>query len=169
MKPIVETVLKSGLIDRSMASLMEHFGMLPEGSAEQTNEGALEGAGREKLLKVAEDIASAIEREHQVRETALDLERMRWPAIVGLAVRRTDDYGDVEQADYRFLLTDLPAAVDRMGRYFFRVKDIPDDKCLVPGNAIIKKVNGKNVAELILQSQQLFLGENPVCWQVSVR
>ena len=75
MSEITEKILKSGLIDKHTAKMMENFGMLPEGSAEKVGEVA-----KGQMAKMAEELAEAVEREHRIRETALDLDR---PVVVG--------------------------------------------------------------------------------------
>lgn len=164
MKPIIEKVLASGLVDAATAQMMEHFKMIPEGSASLVNgtEKKLESATSESLKKLAEDLAYEVEKEHKIRETALDLERIRWPSIV----RIHDNHGTC-------LATDVSAVRDRMGRYYFRLDDVRAD-WFVPGHVIRRFVSDHDVPgavkskdETILDASQLFVGDEPACWQVT--
>lgn len=165
MKPLIEKVLSSGLVDAATAQMMEHFKMIPEGAAALANgaDTKLETATSESLRKLAEDLAIEVEREHKIRETALDLDRIRWPAILKI----------FDNAD-RCLATDVSAVRDRMGRYYFRLDDVKAD-WFVPGFVFRRYVSDHDIPgaikakdETVLEASQLFVDELPVCWQVSV-
>lgn len=166
MKPIVEKVLKSGLVDRAMAELMEKFKMIPDGSSELVQEDALKNATREQLIKLADDLATEVEKEHKVRETHLDLERIRWPAIISIS---KDDNTVVNgEKSYTMVVDNVSAVVDRMGRYYFRLDEIQPE-WLIPGNLLVRKQGDRKFVDLILEAQMLYIDESPVCWQVAVK
>lgn len=155
MKPIVEKVLASGLVDKATAELMEKWGYLPEGSAEKTDEDKLKNATQETLTKLASDLATEVEKEHALRETYLDLERLRWPqAIDGIYKPQVGQPFEVA--------LNLMSVVDRMGRYYFRIQDV-DKEWFIPGYYLRKK----GIDEKILQAQVLYIGEQGVCVQVT--
>lgn len=155
MKPIVEKVLASGLVDKATAQLMEMWGYLPEGSVEKVNEDKLENATKEQLTQLANDLAVEVEKEHALRETYLDLERLKWPTTIQSISRPMLDGTET-------LASDLVALVDRMGRYYFRIQDVKSE-WFVPG-FLMQRGPGQ---EKILQSQVLYVGEQGVCIQVS--
>lgn len=156
MKPIVEKVLESGLVDKATAQLMEQWGYLPAGSVDKVNEDKLKNATQETLKALANDLAIEVEKEHALRETYLDLERMKWPVSNITLKKATREDGDP------LLAKNLAAVVDRMGRYYFRIQDVKQE-WLVPGYYLIRE-SGE---EKILQSQVLYVGEQGVCIQVS--
>lgn len=155
MKPIVEKVLSSGLVDKATAQLMEQWGYLPEGSADKVNEDKLKGATQETLTKLANDLAVEVEKEHALRETYLDLERIRWPAPIEAVSKPMPGQNET-------IASNLVSVVDRMGRYYFRIQDV-DKEWFVPGYFL--KRNGSD--EKILQAQVLYVGEQGVCIQVT--
>lgn len=162
MRPIVEKVLKSGLIDKAMVEYMEKTGMLPEGAADSVQEDALKDATKEHLATLTESLAVELEKEHAIRETHLDLERIRWPAVVDIWAVNAD------QSLEKSLVIELPAAMDRMGRYFFRFDDVKAE-WFVPGYRIYRKTAGREtVHETILESQPLYINDVPICIQVTV-
>jgi hypothetical protein len=153
MKPIVEKVLKSGIVDRGMVELLERWGNLPEGSVELLNNETLKNATREQLQKFAEDLANEVSKAHDMRETNLDLDRLRWPVEVSV----------LDQ--YKSCIADkVTAVIDRMGRYFFRVQDVKKE-WFTPGFTIVRG----NSKETILESDTLFIGSDAVAIQVTTR
>jgi hypothetical protein len=156
MKPIVEKVLSSGLVDKATAQLMEQWGYLPEGSADKVNEDKLKDATQETLTKLAADLATEVEKEHALRETYLDLERLRWP-VTDISLKKPD-----EAEGSPLLAEKLVAVVDRMGRYFFRIQDVKQE-WFVPGYFLVRETGD----EKVLQSQVLYVGEQGVCIQVT--
>jgi hypothetical protein len=161
MKPIVEKVLASGLVDKATAELMEKWGYLPEGSVDKVNEDKLKNATQETLKALANDLAIEVEKEHALRETVLDLERLKWP-VSRISIFKPDpEPGEMVS----YLAEDLVAMVDRMGRYFFRLQDVNKD-WFVPGYHL-RRGDPAFAPETILQSQVLFIGEQGVCVQVS--
>jgi len=75
MKPIVEKILKSGLVSKHTAALMERWGSLEPGSVEMVGEEDLREASEETLTKFAEDIEELIESDRQeVLETRLSID-----------------------------------------------------------------------------------------------
>lgn len=65
MKPIVEKILKSGLVSKHTAALMEKWGSLEPGAADMVGEEDLREASEETLKKFAEDIEELIESDRQ--------------------------------------------------------------------------------------------------------
>lgn len=164
MKPIVEKVLASGLIDKATAQLMEVWGYLPGGASEKVNEDALKDATQAKVSELARELATEVEKEHHLRETYLDLERVRWPAQVRLDIPPNM----VAKKDAIMPICALAGVVDRMGRYYFRIQDVNPD-WFIPGFIISQTTAaGELKQERIYQAQVLFIGEQGVCVQVSV-
>lgn len=166
MKPIVQKVLDSGIIDRGTAKMLEIWGYLPDGISEGIDEGKLASATRETLLGVAEDLASEIDKEHHIRETHLDLERIKWPTEVSI-------FYQGESAEPTVLAVKVAATMDRMGRYYFRIDDIKKE-WFVPGFYFERSVAGdagrvEIRRETVLESQPLFVNEQPICMQVTTR
>jgi hypothetical protein len=157
MNALTEKVLKSGLIDKSVAELMERQGILPEGSAEKVDENALKDATREKLIAITESLAVEVEREQRIKETYLDLERLRWPVRIFIA---TPDLPNQQHTSW------LDAVIDRQGRYYFRSQDVDVTK-LVPGYLLVR--DGKKTKETILEVQPLFIEDSVVAIQVTTR
>lgn len=161
MKPLVEKVLSSGLVDKATAELMEVWGYLPGGAAEKVNEDALKDATQEKVANLARELAVEVEKEHSLRETYLDLERIKWPAQVRLNPPSGVSPGVL------LPLSLMNAVVDRMGRYYFRIQDV-NPEWFVPGFTLSQTTpTGDLKYERIYQSQVLYIGEQGVCVQVS--
>ena len=162
MKPIVKKVLESGLVDKHMAQLMEKWGYLPEGATELVKQDALKGATKDQLQALAEDIGNEVDKERTLKETQLDLDKLRWPTEVTLEL---EDQKHIYQ---------VPAVIDRMGRLYFRIQDVKD-VWFVPGNFLTREVpnletGGRSVQkEQILEKDVLYVGEQAVCIQVSTR
>lgn len=161
MKPIVKKVLESGLVDKHYAQLMEQWGYLPEGSTELVKPEALRGATKDQLLKLAEDIGNEVDKERTLKETQLDLDKIRWPTEVSVY----DDKGTG-------LAWKVPAVIDRMGRLYFRIQDVRD-VWFVPGFVINRKTMNQELGvetesrEKILEKDVLYVGDQPVCIQVT--
>lgn len=178
MKPLTEKVLKSGLVDKHMAEMLEKWGNLPEGAADLVNDNALKDATREQLTKLGEELGDEVDKLRTLRETQLDLDKIRWPVSVTVI----DDKGT-------YLVHDLAAVIDRMGRIYFRIQDVREE-WLVPGYLFERLVINKDVPpppassetptllnpyahkkvirEQILEKSVLYTDNSPVCFQVSV-
>lgn len=154
MSQLTEKILRSGLVDKHTAALMEKYGLLEEGSTEKVNEDALKGATRVQLEKLAEDLAVEAERELALKETMLDLNQIRWP----VAVMIKSELGKLH-------VDPITALVDRMGRYYFRPQDVSYDM-LIPGFHLIVSPRAKDVT--ITEVQELFVGDQVAAIQVSV-
>jgi hypothetical protein len=150
-------MLKSGLVDRHTAEFMEHVGIIPEGASEQVREDALKDASMAQLTKLADELTDEVEKSMALRETALDLERLRWPVVV--CVYKTTKPG----AEDPYVWSGS-GVIDRQGRYYFRVQDI-DPAIFVPGYQLVR--NSKT--EVIAESQILHIDDKPVCVQVSTQ
>ena len=156
---VVEKVVKSGLVDRHTVALMERWGMLPEGSTESVPD-LIRRLAKEQLSQLADDLEQEIEREMAMRETRLDLDRLRWPVEVDVF------HGDQEQV--AFLA--LRGVTDRMGKYYFRPEDVRTEEAIAPGMWIVLRTGGVPEApEEVLEVQPLYVGNAVVCLQVTVR
>jgi len=160
MKPIVEKMLNSGLVDKATARIMEQWGFLPEGSVEKTKEDALKNATRDELVRLAEDLATEAEKAHAMRETSFDLDRIRWPAEVSILNENND-----------VLVHSVTSVVDRFGRYYFNMESQPS--WFVPGFTLKRKLQSGLITtyqeEMITESQTLYIDEQPVCIQVATK
>lgn len=170
MKPIVEKMLRSGLVDRATAELMERYRMIPDGASEIVREDALKDATQAQLAKLAEDLATEVEKEHRIKETHLDLERIRWPATVRLARAVKGS-----ASNYETFVQELSAVTDRKGRFYFRMNDVKAE-WLTPGYVICQNVPDPenptatvSIAHLILEVQPLYIGDDAICYQVAVQ
>lgn len=163
MKPIVEKVLKSGLIDRSMAELMEKYQLLPEGAAEQVKE-----ATREQMAKVVAEVVELAEQDSIIKETRFDLERLRWPVSIKEIRGRPHDDPTLGPAGNKFIAGKLVGVIDRMGRYFFRIQDVREE-WFVPGFTLQREGKSYNEVEEILEVQKLYIDDQPVAVQVTTR
>lgn len=175
MKDLTEKILKSGLVDKHTAELMEKYGILEEGSADKVNEDALKNATREQLIKLADDLSDAADRSDALRETALDLERLRWPASVAIYhPQEFDTQTDVSLPvrTRKMVAGAVDAVMDRMGRYYFRIQDVKKE-WFVPGYLFERTAQSelakKKVLEEVLEVQPLNIGEEVVCIQVTTR
>lgn len=65
-----------------MIELMERWKYLPEGAAALVNEDALKNATMKQLEKLAMEIGDEIDKEHALRESMVDLDRLKWPASI---------------------------------------------------------------------------------------
>lgn len=164
MKPIIEKVLKSGLVDKHMVEMMEKFGQLPPGSVDLVREDALKDATKNQLYKLAEEIGNEVDKERTLRETQLDLDKVRWPALVN---QITTDKGEA-------LALQVPCVIDRMGRLYFRIQDV-NEAWFVPGYTLTRTELDKTrvgylneFKDQIIESSVLYADSTPVCVQVSV-
>lgn len=161
MTEIVDKVLSSGLVNRATIKLMEQWKYLPEGSSDKVKEDALVGATQEVLTKLADDLANEVEKVHRIKETSLDLDRIKWPATIESIWTGT-----------RIVAKDVLCVVDRMGRYYFRIQDV-DESWFIPGYNFHRRqtageaAQGKLKSEVILESQVLYVGDQKACIQVS--
>jgi hypothetical protein len=163
MKPLIEKVLKSGLIDKHMAQMLEKWGNLPDGASDLVNDDALKDATREQLTKLGEELGDEVDKLRTLKETQFDIDRMRWPTEV--SIKNNGGH----QIVYK-----IPAVIDRMGRLYFRHQDVKAD-WLTPGFIIARDItsldnpNQKSlIEEQILESSVLYTDEVPVAFQVSV-
>ena len=156
MSHLSEKILKSGLIDRHTAALLEKYGITEPGSSEKVPEGnPLADATRQQLTRLAQDLINEAEKNQELHETMLDLEKLRWPVWVHVM---TAGGAPISPRG-------LSGVIDRMGRYYFRAQDVKED-WFVPGYLIRRGVEGRD--ETILEVSPLHIGEALVCYQVSV-
>lgn len=165
MKPLTEKMLKSGLIDKHMAQMMERWGNLPAGASELIPENdQFKDATREQLLKFGEEIGDEVEKARILKESHLDLDRLRWPTKVSVK----NDQGDL-------IASEVTAVIDRMNRLYFRMEDIKEE-WFVPGFTLWRTIPDKEVPGAlkivqgqVLESTVLYIDDHPVCLQVSSR
>lgn len=158
MSELTKRILESGLVDEATAELMEHWGALPEGSADlaKGKSEALAKATKATLTKLAEKIGSEADTVRRLRETVLDLNQIKWPTEVNV-------FGpDGEVARH------VVCVIDRMGRFFFRPQDVKKE-WFVPGFVLRRTENTKMPEETILEVSELFIGDQVVAIQVSTR
>ncbi len=165
MKPASEKILKSGIIDRGFAQLLEKWGNLPEGASELTKSNELHNATKEHLTKFAEELAEAVANEHVLRETSLDLEHLKFPVVVAVCSKIEVGVGP----DWG--VNEIPGMEDRMGRLYFRFQDVAKE-WFVPGFFIRKSVFDKETQKRytvnleILEVTTLFVGDQEIALQV---
>lgn len=164
---LTRTVLETGLVDEHMAQMLEKWGTLPDGASQYVNNEALKEVTKDGLQKLAEKIGDEVEKHRILRETQFDLDRLRWPVVV--ALHRPTQYGR------EFIASGIQAVIDRMGRYYFRPDEI-DEKWFVPGNYVERWANNpeqppamKQFLQQVVEAQFLYIGEQKVAMQVSVR
>lgn len=153
MNRLVEKVLQSGLIDKSAAELLERMGLLDEGASEKVDEDKLKDATKLKLLEITEELAIEVEREHKIKETYLDLERLRWPVEISSIFKSEI-----------FVAGDFTGLLDRQGRYYFRIQDVRPE-WFVTGYVLKRKGRGKY--ESILEAQELYIDDKVVALQIT--
>jgi hypothetical protein len=162
MSKLVEKVLRSGLVDKHTVALLEKFGSLEPGSTEKVNEGALKNATKQQLTALAEDLALEVEREAVIRETYLDLEKLRYPAT-GISL--------YDAGKGIATVSGLSAMQDRMGRYFFRYQDVDYNWfCIGMELEKTKAQSGEMhypAREAIIAQEILYIDETPVCIQIT--
>lgn len=165
MKAITKKVLESGLVDRHFALMLEKWGNLPDGAADLVKDGALKDATREQLMKLGEELGDEVEKERTLKETQLDLEKLRWPVTVSVVDLR---------GERKLWAAGVQGVMDRSHRMYFRFDDVMES-WFVPGFIIERTMTGRDgikvvdVREEILESTLLYTDEQPVCVQISVR
>lgn len=165
MKPLTEKILKSGLVDKHMAQMMERWGNLPDGASELIPENEpLKDATREQLSKLAEEIGDEVEKARTLKESQLDLDRLRWPTKVSVK----NDQGDL-------IASEVSAVIDRMNRLYFRMEDVKEE-WFVPGFTLWRTIPDKEIPGAlkivqgqVLESTVLYIDDQPICLQVSSR
>lgn len=164
---LTKELLQSGLIDESMVAMMERWGTLPEGSTQYVNNDALKEVTRAELTQLTERIATEVEKRRLLKETNLDLNRLKWPVNVYISdtsvrLRKDDWMAYLKAAHPRFT-----AMRDRMGRYFFRPDDLRITHTkVVPGHFLINVDTGDE--EVVAEISELFVGDQVAAIQVSV-
>jgi hypothetical protein len=154
-----EKILSSGLVDRHTAEMLERWGYLQPNDAERVDEDALKDATQNQLYKLAEDIAEVIDRDKVIRETNLDLKRLKWPTVV--SIFNSSLKMEVTIAE------NIDALIDSLGRLYFRIQDIDPD-WFVPGYIIERQTSRGPVRETVTEASTLYTGEDPIAFQVSV-
>lgn len=164
MKPLTKKVLESGLIDKHMALMLERWKAIPDGASDLVNEDALKDATKEGLMKLGEELGDEVDKLRTLKETQLDLDKLRWPVEVDAVMTN----------EGKSLALHISAVIDRMGRLYFRFQDVEKD-WFVPGFFLDRTITSKEevgrllqIREEILESTVLYTGDQPVCVQVTV-
>ena len=162
MNPVVEKILESGLIDKTVVAMMEKSGALPEGSSEKVKE-SLTNASRAVLRDFTDELYELISKEHdkaaQLRETLLDLRTLRWP--VDLSIQAVDGEGTYKTVGH------LRAMVDTGGHYYARIQDIGKND-IVPGFHLVRYTEDNKVQrEMVLETREMYLDDKPVCYLIT--
>lgn len=164
MKAITEKVLKSGLVDKHMALMLEKWGALPDGAADLVNDDALKDATREQLTQLGVELGDEVDKLRTLKETQLDLDKIRWPAEC--------DIVDLREGR-KLWAAKVQGVIDRTGRIYFRFDDVME-AWFIPGFIIERSITGRDghkvlsIQEQIVESTVLYTDEIPVCIQVSV-
>jgi len=141
--------------------------LLPKNSTSVVNEETLKNATREQLLKLTEELANVVVEHQKVRETSLDINKLKWPTIIEIVVNR-------ENSSPKAVITkQIPALIDTVGRLFIRYDEVKES-WFRPGFILERKahkgVDKKiTITEVILESDIFYVGEKPVCIQLTVR
>ena len=162
MSTLTEKFLKSGLVDKATAEILERWGALPDGASDLTQKEELKNATHAQLVKFAEDIGDEVEKNRRLKETMLDLNQLRWPTMVAIYDDSTSE---------KPIASPVDALIDRMGRYYFRAQDVKRG-WFVPGYRLTRnKVESGHeidmINETILEVTELFIGEEVAAIQVS--
>lgn len=164
---LTKTMLESGLVDKGMAKLMEKWGYLPDGATQYIGDAKFQEATRAAL---ADHIEEVVEKTRDLRETKLDLDRMKWPIEVEIR-------GPKAMADKAFIWSGT-ALVDALGRFYFRAQDVDLDWFVAGATWVETQETTKeqwNVRDLkirrlgrkVMEVQKLFSGEREIAIQVS--
>ncbi len=163
MKTFTQKMLQSGLIDRHTALMLEKWGSLPNGSTEIIKDDALRNATKAQLIRLAEELETEMDRLESLKEMQFDLKDLRWSTEVSILSP------DNIQIAYK-----VPAVIDRLGRFYFRIQDVDPD-WFIPGFRVnretVNRANGaarEIVIEEILESTPLYVDDEPICIQVMV-
>ena len=153
---LTKRVLESGLIDESMAAMMEQWGTLPEGASQYVNNDALKNVTRQQLAVLTEKLSIEIDKQRSIKETNLDLNRLKWPVSL-----RVIDPNSTSSLSRR----SVTAMRDRIGRYFFRTEDAKSNK-IIPG--FLLENDETKEREVVAEVSPLYVGEEIAAIQVSV-
>ena len=161
MSDLTKKILESGLVDEHTAALMERWGYLPEGAAAIAKDKSeeLQKATREQLSRLAEEIGTEVERRLKLKESMLDMEKIRWPVMV-------DIWNGIRTTKVAHAVTGV---IDRMGRYYFRPLDV-EMVWFRPGFHICRfKGETQPVYETILESTELYMEDQVMAIQVTTK
>lgn len=166
---LTDKILNSGLlIDKHTTEMLEKWGYLREGSSDKVNEDALKNATKGQLAKLADEIDVELDKELRRRETQLDLDKIRWPAVVDIYRVAADS--DAVQS----VALQVSCVMDKVGRYYFRIQEA-SPTWFVPGYIFKRSQRRQDdpsgvrimIREMILEAQTLYVGDSPVCVQVT--
>lgn len=163
MNTVVEKIIESGLIDKTVIQLLEKSGAVPEGTSDLVK-GNMLNASRATLREFADELYDLISKENnkaaQLRETVLDLKSLSWPVDLSLQ-SKSDETGLFKTRCF------LKAMIDHQGKYYIRVTDA-DTKELVPGNHLVRyHESNKILREVITEVREMYLDDKQVCFMVT--
>lgn len=156
MTPLTTKLIKNGFIEKTTIEMFEKMGLVENGATTLVHENAAKEATRETLYKVVSDLEEIIEKDYHIRETYLDLERIRWPATINIKKTKAEEP----------LVKGIAASVDRMGRYYIRMAD-SKLSWFVVGYLIFKDTPLGVMEETITNVQTLYIGSKPACIQIT--
>jgi len=147
MKPIVQKILESGLVNKHTALLMEKWGTLDRGASELVGKEDLREASESTLMKFVEELDSLIEEEYRNNhETRLSI-ALGEPFLV---------------QPLRWTTGKIVVFLDEMENFIFP-KDLYPDWLLPTGR--FRRINDDQVWE-IDEVTPLFVGEHRYAHQV---
>lgn len=153
MSELSDKLLKSGIIERHTAVLLERLGLLPAGDSEKARENA--AMTRSQMEKLAEDFSLLVDDDSTIKETVLDLDQLRWPTKVYIQSSVTAD----NKSQW------LDCMIDHRGHYFFRFQDVVPEWFVV-GSSLVREGRAPSQGDTILEVTTLFVGDKPVAIQV---
>jgi hypothetical protein len=157
MSELKEKMLRSGIIDKHTAILLEKYELIQEGESDKVPEGdPLKTATKDQLSSLVDELDNEIDKEARIRETMLDLDKIRWHTKVIVWENTVKVTGD----------RPIDCVIDRQGRYYFRIQDV-NEKWFVPGRRLIRE--GFTNHEMILEATPLYVGDQVVCVQVTTQ
>lgn len=159
MKAIVSKILKSGLVEKHTAQLLEQWGSLPDGSTELVKNVTIQDLTEAQLIRLVEDISEELESSLSVKETVLDLDKLQWP--VEVSVIEYDKKGNYRSE------AKVSAVEDNMGNMYFRADEAPL-KLLIPGNYVCRaNVSDLKKLQTIASVDPMYMDQTPICYRVT--
>jgi len=161
MKPIVEKILKAGLVDKHTTQLMEKWGQIDRGASDLVGADDLKKASEESLTQFAEEVEMLIEKDREeLRETRLAIQvgepmLVEWTSKI---IGAPSFSGDIHMNHNHKIVV----FKDNAGNFIF---PLLEKNSIYPGAAFQTK-DGERWE--ILDSSVLYIGEQPYAIQVSV-
>lgn len=158
MKPIVQKIIESGLVDRHAVQLMEKWGQIDRGASELVGTKDLRAATETSLTQFAEEIEDLIDRDREeLRETRLAIQ-------VGEPILAQWMYAQTESSDGAKVSMYVGGKIvlfrDNMGNFMF---PLSAEGQVYPG-AVFQ--TNDETRWTILRSEKLYVGDHPYTIQV---